>query len=64
MNYNETDVDCGGSLCPSCELGDVSRHVLTLSIFCTARDEKLYGMGLPGWETGLPVYAVVTHAYS
>ena len=23
MNYDETDIDCGGPLCPSCELGDV-----------------------------------------
>ena len=24
MNYDETDIDCGGPLCPSCELGEVS----------------------------------------
>lgn len=23
MNFDETDVDCGGALCPSCQLGDV-----------------------------------------
>lgn len=23
LNYEETDIDCGGSLCPSCQLGDV-----------------------------------------
>ena len=27
MNYDETDIDCGGPLCPSCELGEV-REVL------------------------------------
>ena len=23
MNDDETDIDCGGPLCPSCELGEV-----------------------------------------
>ena len=27
MNYDETDIDCGGSLCPSCQLGEVYTHL-------------------------------------
>ena len=27
MNFDETDVDCGGALCPSCQLGDVSSWI-------------------------------------
>ena len=26
LDYEETDTDCGGSLCPSCELGEVCSH--------------------------------------
>ena len=28
MNYNETDVDCGGPLCLPCDRGQVGVHVL------------------------------------
>lgn len=42
MNYDETDIDCGGPLCPSCELGEVyissiDRNRPILYIPCTCR---------------------------
>ena len=30
MNHGETDVDCGGNLCPSCGVGDVSTIAVAL----------------------------------
>ena len=35
MNYDETDIDCGGPLCPSCQLGEVHTNVtISDQIWC------------------------------
>ena len=34
MNYDETDIDCGGPLCPSCQLGEVRQRIKSFNFVC------------------------------
>jgi len=62
MNYNETDVDCGGSLCPPCELGDVSTHTAATSCICSfqkIRPRNSEGLSVVYTHTGNTILIMV-----